>query len=85
MGVTTLKIKTKNKPNTMLSVILWGIVSLALYVFLFSNSEIVMDYFTRGGIFAIAVITTALIFSFVHGSFANYLVEIMGFKPVSKK
>ena len=86
MGVTTLKLKTKNKPNPVRSVILWGIVSLVLYVLVFSNSEIIMDYLTRGGIiFALAVIATALIFSFVHGSFSNYLVEIMGWKPVSKK
>jgi len=67
------------------NVLLWGIVSLTLYLLVFINQETVMDYFSRGGYFAIAVIATALIFSLVHGTFSNYLVEVMGWKPANKK
>lgn len=69
----------------MRNLVFWGVISLFLYTLVFANQNIVMDYFTRGGVFAIAVIATALVFSFVHGAFCNYLVEIMGFKPASKK
>jgi len=80
-----MKIKTQNKPNPLRNVILWGIASLTLYLLVFTNQDTVMDYFSRGGFFAIAVIVTALIFSFVHGAFSNYLIETMGFKPANKK
>ncbi|TYO92316.1 hypothetical protein [Desulfallas thermosapovorans] len=80
-----VKIKTQKKGGILRNLILWGILSLALYTLVFANQGIVMDYFTRGGVFAIAVIVTALVFSFVHGAFSNYLVEAMGFKPGNKK
>ncbi|MBF7084221.1 hypothetical protein IT084_14800 [Desulfallas sp. Bu1-1] len=71
--------------KTVRNAILWGILSIALYLALFLNQKIVMDYFARGGIYAIAIIATALVFSFVHGTFANYFIEAIGFKPVTKK
>jgi len=71
--------------KNILLTIVWGLVSMALYAILFFNQQTVTDYFIRGGAFSLAVIVTALIFSFVHGAFANYLIEAIGFKPVNKK
>lgn len=80
-----MDVKNQNKSNPFRSAILWGIVSLALYLLVFINQETVTDYYTRGGYFAIAVIATALIFSLVHGTFSSFLVEVMGWKPANKK
>lgn len=63
----------------------WGIVTLAAYLLVFTNQETVTDYLTRGGAFAILVIVTALVFSFIHGAFANYLLEAIGIKPLKEK
>ncbi|SFG01638.1 hypothetical protein SAMN05660649_00483 [Desulfotomaculum arcticum] len=71
--------------KNILLTIVWGVVSMALYVIVFLNQQAVTDYFTRGGVFSLAVIVTALVFSFVHGAFANYFIEAVGFKPVNKK
>lgn len=76
--------KKNNQAKPMKPAVLWGIVSLIMYLAVFLNQQIITDCFTRGGVFAAAVILTALAFSFVHGAFANYLIEAIGFKPVSK-
>ena len=62
--------------------IFWGIVSLTAYLLLFLNQQVVMHYTTLGGIYAIVVIAIAFVFSFVHGSFANYFIEVIGFKAI---
>jgi hypothetical protein len=64
--------------------ILWGIFSAIMYFVVFSNQQTITELFSRGGIFAVPLIITALAFSFVHGAFANYFIEVIGFKPVSK-
>lgn len=73
------------KANPVKNTILWGALSIILYLALFFNQQFVTDYFTRGGYFSILVISTALLFSFVHGAFANYFIEAIGFKPINKK
>lgn len=74
----------KSKGSTIKQAILWGIISLLAYLIIFSNEQTINDYFSRGGHFAVLVIATAFLFSFIHGAFANYLVEAMGFKAISK-
>jgi hypothetical protein len=64
--------------------IIWGIITVAAYLAVFLNVDTVMEYFTRGGVFAGVVLVTALFFSFLHGSFANYLIESLGLKPLTK-
>lgn len=71
--------------RNILLTIIWGLVSMALYAILFLNEQTVTDYFTRGGVVSLAVIVIALVFSLVHGAFANYLIDALGFKPVNKK
>ncbi|MDK2887439.1 MAG: hypothetical protein PWP72_317 [Thermoanaerobacter sp.] len=73
---------TQKKPTGR--AILWGIISLAAYLALFINQDVVTRNFARGGIFAIAVILTAMIFSFIHGAFASYLLEALGIQPLKK-
>jgi uncharacterized integral membrane protein len=58
--------------------VLFGLLSLALYVFLFSNADWVMRNFTRGGAYAALPIATVFVFSFVHGAFASYLWSVLG-------
>jgi len=56
----------------------FGIAAAALYAAVFTNTETVMRYFTKGAWYAALPIATVFIVSFVHGAFANYLWEALG-------
>jgi peptidoglycan/LPS O-acetylase OafA/YrhL len=59
----------------------WGVISLSIYLAVFLNQDFVTRHFTRGGIFALVIIVTALAVSLIHGSFANYTIDISGIRP----
>ena len=63
----------------------WGVISVAMYLAVFLNQDAVTRHFTKEGAFAIAVVVTALAFSFVHGSFANYVLDLSGIKPLQEE
>lgn len=64
--------------------ILWGGVSLAAYLLVFLNQETVTQYFTQGGFVAAAVVITALGFSVIHGTFASYVLEVIGIEALRR-
>lgn len=74
----------KNQSKNIFKMVLWGVFSFVLYFILFSNQQMVTDYFTRGGAFAVAVLVIALAFSVVYGTFANYFLESLGMRAVKK-
>jgi hypothetical protein len=61
-----------------------GLASAALYAAVFTNSGIVMQYFTKGGIFAALPIVTVFAFSFVYGPFTSNLWSLMGIEATKK-
>jgi hypothetical protein len=61
-----------------------GLASAALYAAVFTNSGIIMKYFTKGGIFAALPIVTVFAFSFVHASFASNLWSLLGIEATKK-
>jgi hypothetical protein len=61
-----------------------GLASVALYAAVFTNSGIIMKYFTKGGIFAALPIVTVFAFSFVHASFASNLWSLLGIEATKK-
>ncbi len=63
----------------------WGIISLIMFLIIFLNQNAVTKYFTEGGAFVVAIVATALAFAFVHGNFANYVLEGLNFKAVNRK
>ncbi|MCL6610455.1 MAG: hypothetical protein K6T66_02820 [Peptococcaceae bacterium] len=76
--------KSQSQAGAAVKTVFWGVISLILYLLVFLNQEMVTGYFTRGGFYAVPVIVTALVFSFIHGAFANYFIDAIGFKPVGK-
>ena len=66
----------KKKP--VLSMLLFGAISLVGYVALIANQQLVTDTFTKGGWYAIFPVGAALIFSFVHGAFSSDLLSVLG-------
>ena len=63
----------------------WGAISVGMYLLVFLNQDAVTHQFTKGGVFALVVVLTALAFSLIHGSFANYLLDLSGIRPLQEK
>jgi F0F1-type ATP synthase assembly protein I len=74
---------TKKKPFG--SLILMGLISTGFYAALLLNQDFVNSHFARGGLYAFLPIATALIFSFVHGSFTGSFWTVLGVEAAKKK
>lgn len=74
---------TKKKPVAAL--LITGAMSAVLYVALFTNQDFVSSVFTQGGVYAFLPIGTALLFSFVHGSFTGHFWTVLGVEAKKKK
>ena len=61
-----------------------GLGSVAIYAAVFWNSGSVMQYFTKGGLFAALPIATVFLVSFVHGTFAHNLWSCLGIEAAKK-
>ncbi|OGP58599.1 MAG: hypothetical protein A2V65_09295 [Deltaproteobacteria bacterium RBG_13_49_15] len=66
----------KKKPKGKM--LLFGVFSVGLYLALFLNSETVMRFFTKGGMYAVLPIGTVFLFSYVHGAFAGNFWSVLG-------
>ncbi len=77
MATTTSKGKPWGKTVIM------GAISLASYIFLFKNEQLVTEVYTKGGVNTIFPIVTVFWFSFVHGAFASNLLECLGIEAKS--
>jgi hypothetical protein len=58
--------------------VIFGTATAALYAAVFTNSEIIMHYFTKGGIYALLPVATVFVFSYAHGSFTSYFWSALG-------
>lgn len=74
---------SKKKPYG--EAIILGIISLALYVVLLTQQEIVNEYFTKGGVYAFLPIAAAFLFSLVHGNFTGNFWTVLGIEASKKK
>ena len=72
----------KNKPY--LFTVVFGAVSLSMYVALFTHQDWVTDTFTKGGYYAAYPIVAAFLFSFIHGAFASNMLSVFGLEPKKK-
>lgn len=62
----------------VLSMVIFGLLSLSLYAVLLLKQDLIMDVYTRGGLYTAWPIGTALLFSFVHGAFASNFLSVLG-------
>jgi hypothetical protein len=74
---------SKKKPYG--AAIILGIISVALYVGLLTQQEVVNEYFTKGGVYAFLPIVAAFLFSFVHGNFTGNFWTVLGIEASKKK
>jgi F0F1-type ATP synthase assembly protein I len=73
----------KKKPYVQ--AVIFGMLSIASYIILFSNARQVMEEFTRGGVYTALPVATAFYFSFIHGAFASNVLEVLGIEAKKKK
>ena len=66
----------KKKPY--LGMVVFGAISLSVYIMLFRNEKLVTDVYTRGGWNFVWPVLTAFFFSFIHGAFASDLLRVLG-------
>lgn len=85
MLVTEKKAGGAAHSANVLKACVWGLASAGLFALLFLNEDLVTDLYTRGKWFAAFPIATVFVFSFVHGSFANYFLTSLGLTPKGKK
>jgi hypothetical protein len=79
------KISSKPKKKPVGKMIIFGIISIAAYIAVFTNQEIITTYTTKGGYYAALPIIAVFFFSFVHGPFASYFLSVLGIEPKKKK
>ncbi len=74
---------TKKKPiGTM---IVMGIISIALYTTLLLKQDLLNNTFSKGGWYALLPIIMAFIFSYFHGSFTGHFWTVLGVEAARKK
>jgi hypothetical protein len=62
-----------------------GIITIALYTTLLTKQDMITDYFTRGGVYALLPIAAAFIFSLFHGTFTGSFWTVLGVEAKKKK
>jgi hypothetical protein len=77
--------KKASKKKLLGMTIFYGALTALLYGAVFTHSEVVMQLFTRGGVYAALPIATVFVFSFAHGAFAGNLWSMLGIEAVTKQ
>ncbi len=57
-----------NKKKYWMKALVFGTITGALYAAAFSNSETIMHYFTKGGIYTLLPVAAVFVFFYLHGS-----------------
>jgi len=68
----------------VLSMVIFGAISLTAYIVLFRNERLITTEFTMGGWHAAYPVLTAFLFSFIHGAFASNLLSVLGLEAKKK-
>ncbi|MFP5222779.1 MAG: hypothetical protein ACLGSA_10865 [Acidobacteriota bacterium] len=73
---------SKKKPVAKLMA--YGIGSCAIYTAVYLFQDIIMASFAKGGVYTVLPIATVFLFSWIHGTFAGTLWEVLGIDAVKK-
>jgi hypothetical protein len=63
---------------------LFGALTTGLYAAVFANQDVVMTYFTKGGLFAALPVATVFAVSFFHGNFTSAFWSALGIEASKK-
>jgi hypothetical protein len=69
--------------RTIIGFIVFAVASAAMYAVFFGSLDVLMPKLTAGTFAGTgSVIALALVFSLVYGTFANYLLELLGIRAL---
>lgn len=70
--------KVTSRKSHFLKTLIFGAMTAVFYAAVFSNSDFIMKYFTKGGLFALLPVATVFAFSYAHGSFTSNFWSALG-------
>jgi hypothetical protein len=74
----------EQKKKPYLQTVLFGVVSIALYVLLLSKQDLINENVAKGGFYALLPIAMAFAFSFFHGNFTGCFWTSCGIEASKK-
>ncbi len=74
----------QKRAKALKGVVIFGLLTAAFYLAVFVNSEMVMKYFTKGGIYALLPVSAAFLVSFIHGAFTSNFWSALGIEASKK-
>jgi len=73
-----------NKKKPYGKLVAYGIGSTAIYAAVYMFQDVIMANFARGGVYTVLPIATVFLFSWIHGTFAGTLWQVLGIDAVKK-
>jgi hypothetical protein len=74
-----------NRKRHMKNCMLFGTLTAALYATIFTYQDLVVTYFSKGGVFALLPVATVLAVSYFHGNFTSSFWSAMGIEASKKE
>lgn len=75
---------TITKKRHLKNCCLFGALTAGLYTAVFANQDVVMTYFTKGGMFALLPVATVFAVSYFHGNFTSFFWSALGIEASKK-
>ncbi len=75
---------TTSKKRHVKNCFLFGALTTVLYTAVFANQDVVMTYFTKGGVFALLPVATVFAVSYFHGNFTSFFWSALGIEASKK-
>lgn len=72
------RMSTTSKKRHIKNCFTFGILTAAVYAAIFANQELVMTYFTKGGIYALLPVAVVFLVSYAHGNFTSSFWSALG-------
>lgn len=78
------KLAQQKRRKAVKGAVVFGLLTAAFYAAVFLNEDLVMKYFTKGGIYAFLPVTAAFVVSFLHGAFTGNFWSALGIEASKK-
>jgi hypothetical protein len=78
------KLAQQKRMRALKGTVIFGLLTAAVYAAIFLNSGQVMEYFTKGGAYALLPVGTAFLVSFAHGAFTSNFWSALGIEASKK-
>ena len=78
------KIAQQKRRKALKNAVVFGLLTGAFYLAVFLNEDLVMKYFTKGGIYALLPVSAAFLVSFLHGTFTGNFWSALGIEASKK-